>query len=73
MSDLGAGFGLMSLFVGEFARTAGWPIRAFGYAYSPMSGSTTTSGLADAGVGTLLSGINSDCHHCEMRPPALRS
>ena len=69
----GAVITMMSLFVGEFART-GW------LAYPPLSGrptapasaSITTSGaLQVAGVGTTLSGINLIATIVKMRAPGM--
>ncbi|MDI6024961.1 cytochrome o ubiquinol oxidase subunit I [Corticibacterium sp. UT-5YL-CI-8] len=64
---------MMSLFVGEFART-GW------LAYPPLSGADASPGvgvdyyiwaLQVAGVGTTLSGINLICTIVKMRAPGM--
>jgi len=69
----GAVLVMMSLFVGEFART-GW------LAYPPLSGAEYSPGvgmdyyiwsLQVAGVGTTLSGINLICTIIKMRAPGM--
>ncbi|MBD0415460.1 cytochrome o ubiquinol oxidase subunit I [Oryzicola mucosus] len=69
----GAVLVMMSLFVGEFART-GW------LAYPPLSGAEASPGvgvdyyiwaLQVAGVGTTLSGINLICTIVKMRAPGM--
>ncbi len=71
MTTFGAGLVMMSLFVGEFART-GW------LAYPPLSGIAASPdvgvdyyiwSLQIAGVGTLLSGINLIATIIKMRAP----
>ena len=63
---------MMSLFVGEFART-GWlaypPLS--GILHSPDAGWTIHLGLADRGVGTLLSGVNLLVTIVKMRAPGM--
>jgi cytochrome o ubiquinol oxidase subunit 1 len=73
MTTFGAGLVMMSLFVGEFART-GW------LAYPPLSGIAASPdvgvdyyiwSLQIAGVGTLLSGINLIATIIKMRAPGM--
>ena len=73
MTTAGAVITMMSLFVGEFART-GW------LAYPPLSGIAYSPGvgvdyyiwgLQVAGVGTLLSGINLIATIVKMRAPGM--
>ncbi|WP_460877817.1 cytochrome o ubiquinol oxidase subunit I [Rhodanobacter koreensis] len=73
MTTAGAALIMMSLFVGEFART-GW------LAYPPLSGIAQSPdvgvdyyiwGLQIAGVGTLLSGINLLVTIIKMRAPGM--
>ncbi|HWM71454.1 MAG TPA: cytochrome o ubiquinol oxidase subunit I [Steroidobacteraceae bacterium] len=73
MTTFGAGLVMMSLFVGEFART-GW------LAYPPLSGIAYSPdvgvdyyiwALQIAGVGTLLSGINLIATIVKMRAPGM--
>jgi cytochrome o ubiquinol oxidase subunit I len=73
MTAFGAGLVMMSLFVGEFART-GW------LAYPPLSGLAASPdvgvdyyiwSLQIAGVGTLLSGINLIATIVKMRAPGM--
>src|SRR3569833_522776 len=73
MTTCGAGLVMMSLFVGEFART-GWR------AYPPLSGLAASPdvgvdyyiwSLQIAGVGTLLSGINLIATIVKMRAPGM--
>src|SRR6202023_1056483 len=73
MTAFGAGLVMMSLFVGEFART-GW------LAYPPLSGIAASPdvgvdyyiwSLQIAGVGTLLSGINLIATIIKMRAPGM--
>jgi cytochrome o ubiquinol oxidase subunit I len=73
MTTFGAGLVMMSLFVGEFART-GW------LAYPPLSGIAYSPdvgvdyyiwSLQIAGVGTLLSGINLIATIVKMRAPGM--
>ena len=73
MTTGGAVLMMMSLFVGEFART-GW------LAYPPLSGAEFSPGvgvdyyiwsLQVAGVGTTLSGINLICTIVKMRAPGM--
>ncbi|HRN83236.1 MAG TPA: cytochrome o ubiquinol oxidase subunit I [Hyphomicrobium sp.] len=73
MTAGGAVLMMMSLFVGEFART-GW------LAYPPLSGAEFSPGvgvdyyiwsLQVAGVGTTLSGINLICTIVKMRAPGM--
>jgi cytochrome o ubiquinol oxidase subunit 1 len=73
MTAYGAGLVMMSLFVGEFART-GW------LAYPPLSGIAASPdvgvdyyiwSLQIAGVGTLLSGINLIATIVKMRAPGM--
>ena len=73
MTAGGAVLLMMSLFVGEFART-GW------LAYPPLSGAEYSPGvgmdyyiwsLQVAGVGTTLSGINLICTIVKMRAPGM--
>ena len=73
MTAFGAGLVMMSLFVGEFART-GW------LAYPPLSGILYSPdvgvdyyiwSLQIAGVGTLLSGINLIATIVKMRAPGM--
>jgi cytochrome o ubiquinol oxidase subunit 1 len=73
MTACGAGLVMMSLFVGEFART-GW------LAYPPLSGIAYSPdvgvdyyiwSLQIAGVGTLLSGINLIATIVKMRAPGM--
>lgn len=73
MTAAGAVLLMMSLFVGEFART-GW------LAYPPLSGAEHSPGvgvdyyiwsLQVAGVGTTLSGINLICTIVKMRAPGM--
>ncbi|MBC7575354.1 MAG: cytochrome o ubiquinol oxidase subunit I [Herminiimonas sp.] len=73
MTTFGAGLTMVSLFVGEFART-GW------LAYPPLSGILASPGvgvdyyiwaLQIAGVGTLLSGINLIATIVKMRAPGM--
>jgi cytochrome o ubiquinol oxidase subunit 1 len=73
MTAGGAGLVMMSLFVGEFART-GW------LAYPPLSGILSSPGvgvdyylwaLQVAGVGTTLSGINLIATIVKMRAPGM--
>jgi cytochrome o ubiquinol oxidase subunit 1 len=73
MTAGGAGIVMMSLFVGEFART-GWlaypPLS--GIAYSPDPGvDYYIWALQVAGVGTLLSGINLVCTIVKLRAPGM--
>src|SRR5215472_4121248 len=73
MTTFGAGLVMISLFVGEFART-GW------LAYPPLSGIAASPdvgvdyyiwSLQIAGVGTLLSGINLIATIIKMRAPGM--
>ncbi|QWF19777.1 cytochrome o ubiquinol oxidase subunit I [Lysobacter capsici] len=73
MTACGAGLVMLSLFVGEFAKT-GW------LAYPPLSGIAYSPGvgvdyyiwaLQIAGVGTLLSGINLIATIVKMRAPGM--
>src|ERR1700722_2122766 len=73
MTTFGAGLVMMSLFVGEFART-GW------LAYPPLSGILASPdvgvdyyiwSLQIAGVGTLLSGINLLATIVKLRAPGM--
>jgi len=73
MTTFGAGLVMVSLFVGEFART-GW------LAYPPLSGILASPdvgvdyyiwSLQIAGVGTLLSGINLIATIVKMRAPGM--
>jgi len=73
MTTFGAGLVMLSLFVGEFART-GW------LAYPPLSGIASSPdvgvdyyiwSLQIAGVGTLLSGINLIATIIKMRAPGM--
>lgn len=73
MTAVGAGLVMMSLFVGEFAKT-GW------LAYPPLSGILQSPSvgvdyyiwsLQIAGVGTLLSGINLIATIIKMRAPGM--
>jgi cytochrome o ubiquinol oxidase subunit I len=73
MTTFGAGLVMMSLFVGEFART-GW------LAYPPLSGIAYSPdvgvdyyiwSLQIAGIGTLLSGINLIVTIVKMRAPGM--
>ena len=73
MTTAGAVLVMMSLFVGEFART-GW------LAYPPLSGIGYSPdvgvdyyiwALQVAGIGTLLSGINLVCTIVKMRAPGM--
>src|SRR6202051_830327 len=73
MTTFGAGLVMMSLFVGEFART-GW------LAYPPLSGIAYSPdvgvdyyiwSLQIAGIGTLLSGINLIATIVKMRAPGM--
>jgi cytochrome o ubiquinol oxidase subunit I len=73
MTTFGAGLTMMSLFVGEFART-GW------LAYPPLSGIAFSPdvgvdyyiwSLQIAGVGTLLSGVNLIATIVKMRAPGM--
>jgi cytochrome o ubiquinol oxidase subunit 1 len=73
MTAFGAGLTMMSLFVGEFART-GW------LAYPPLSGIAYSPdvgvdyyiwSLQIAGVGTLLSGVNLIATIVKMRAPGM--
>ena len=73
MTTFGAGLVMLSLFVGEFART-GW------LAYPPLSGIAASPdvgvdyyiwSLQIAGVGTLLSGINLIATIIKMRAPGM--
>ena len=73
MTTFGAGLVMISLFVGEFART-GW------LAYPPLSGILASPdvgvdyyiwSLQIAGVGTLLSGINLIATIIKMRAPGM--
>ncbi len=73
MTTFGAGLVMMSLFVGEFART-GW------LAYPPLSGIAYSPdvgvdyyiwALQVAGVGTLLSGVNLIVTIVKMRAPGM--
>ncbi len=73
MTAFGAALIMMSLFVGEFART-GW------LAYPPLSGILASPGvgvdyyiwsLQIAGVGTLLSGVNLIVTIVKMRAPGM--
>ena len=73
MTAMGAAIVMMSLFVGEFART-GW------LAMAPLSENDYSPGvgvdyyiwaLQIAGVGTLLSGINLICTIVKMRAPGM--
>jgi cytochrome o ubiquinol oxidase subunit 1 len=73
MTAGGAAIVMMSLFVGEFART-GWlaypPLS--GIAYSPDPGvDYYIWALQVAGVGTLLSGVNLVCTIVKMRAPGM--
>ncbi|MCK0195862.1 cytochrome o ubiquinol oxidase subunit I [Ancylobacter sp. 6x-1] len=73
MTVAGAVLVMMSLFVGEFART-GWlaypPLS--GIAYSPDPGMDYYIwALQIAGVGTLLSGVNLICTIVKMRAPGM--
>jgi cytochrome o ubiquinol oxidase subunit 1 len=74
MTTSGAALVMMSLFVGEFART-GW------LAYPPLSGIAASPdvgvdyyiwSLQIAGIGTLLSGINLLATIVKMRAPGMR-
>jgi cytochrome o ubiquinol oxidase subunit 1 len=73
MTTFGAGLTMLSLFVGEFART-GW------LAYPPLSGILSSPdvgvdyyiwSLQIAGVGTLLSGVNLIATIVKMRAPGM--
>jgi cytochrome o ubiquinol oxidase subunit 1 len=73
MTAFGAGLTMLSLFVGEFART-GW------LAYPPLSGILASPdvgvdyyiwSLQVAGVGTLLSGVNLIATIVKMRAPGM--
>src|SRR5215470_14671986 len=73
MTTFGAGLVMMSLFVGEFART-GW------LAYPPLSGIAYSPdvgvdyyiwSLQIAGIGTLLSGVNLLATIIKMRAPGM--
>ena len=73
MTTFGAGLVMVSLFVGEFART-GW------LAYPPLSGILSSPdvgvdyyiwSLQIAGIGTLLSGINLIATIIKMRAPGM--
>jgi cytochrome o ubiquinol oxidase subunit 1 len=73
MTTFGAGLTMISLFVGEFART-GW------LAYTPLSGLQGSPdvgvdyyiwSLQVAGVGTLLSGVNLIATIVKMRAPGM--
>jgi cytochrome o ubiquinol oxidase subunit 1 len=73
MTTFGAGLTMVSLFVGEYART-GW------LAYPPLSGILGSPGvgvdyyiwsLQIAGIGTLLSGINLIVTIIKMRAPGM--
>jgi len=73
MTTAGAVIVMLSLFVGEFART-GWlaypPLS--GLAYSPDVGMDYYIwGLQVAGLGTLLSGVNLICTIVKMRAPGM--
>ncbi|WP_413788613.1 cytochrome o ubiquinol oxidase subunit I [Rhodopila sp.] len=73
MTVAGAVIVMMSLFIGEFART-GWlaypPLSE--YAYSPDVGMDYYIwGLQIAGIGTLLSGVNLVCTIVKMRAPGM--
>ena len=73
MTAAGAALVMMSLFVGEFART-GWLAMAplSGIAYSPDVGVDYYAwSLQVAGVGTLLSGINLVATIVKMRAPGM--
>jgi cytochrome o ubiquinol oxidase subunit I len=73
MTVMGAVIVMMSLFVGEFART-GWLAMAplSGLDYSPDVGvDYYIWSLQIAGVGTLLSGINLLCTIVKMRAPGM--
>jgi cytochrome o ubiquinol oxidase subunit 1 len=73
MTAMGAGIVMMSLFVGEFART-GWLAMAplSELTYSPDVGvDYYIWALQVAGVGTLLSGINLVCTIVKMRAPGM--
>ncbi len=74
MTVAGAVLTMISLFVGEFART-GW------LAYPPLSGSTYSPGvgmdyylwgLQIAGIGTTLSGVNLIATIIKMRAPGMK-
>ena len=73
MTTFGAGLTMLSLFVGEFART-GW------LAYPPLSGILASPdvgvdyyiwSLQIAGIGTLLSGVNLIATIVKMRAPGM--
>jgi cytochrome o ubiquinol oxidase subunit 1 len=73
MTAMGAGIVMMSLFVGEFART-GWLAMAplSGLDYSPDVGvDYYIWALQVAGVGTLLSGVNLVATIVKMRAPGM--
>jgi cytochrome o ubiquinol oxidase subunit I len=73
MTAMGAAIVMMSLFVGEFART-GWLAMAplSGLDYSPDVGvDYYIWALQVAGVGTLLSGVNLVCTIVKMRAPGM--
>jgi len=73
MTAMGAAIVMMSLFVGEFART-GWLAMAplSGLDYSPDVGvDYYIWALQVAGIGTLLSGINLVCTIVKMRAPGM--
>ncbi len=73
MTAAGAALVMMSLFVGEFART-GWLAMAplSGLDYSPDVGvDYYIWALQIAGVGTLLSGVNLVCTIVKMRAPGM--
>ncbi|MBV8805680.1 MAG: cbb3-type cytochrome c oxidase subunit I, partial [Sinobacteraceae bacterium] len=73
MTTFGAGLVMISLFVGEFART-GWLVYPplSGLAYSPDVGvDYYIWALQIAGVGTLLSGINLIATIVKMRAPGM--
>ena len=73
MTAMGAAIVMMSLFVGEFART-GWLAMAplSGIDYSPDVGvDYYIWALQVAGIGTLLSGINLVCTIVKMRAPGM--
>ncbi len=58
---------MVSLFIGEFAKPAGWHIRRFLTVFTVRgSGRLLYLALQIAGVGTLLSG-EPDCHHRQTR------
>jgi len=74
MTTFGAGLTMVSLFVGEYART-GW------LAYPPLSGILGSPGvgvdyyiwsLQIAGIGTLLSGVNLIVTIVKMRAPGMQ-